>query len=1287
MIGMRRLVFFQVFLIILFLSIPIVARSDVVSTGSFGDSKISFFDDVDYVKVDVGGRYFVDLGKESSRNVIRIQGGEIVESENVYLECLKNGVWVFSYFPYEIINYGYFYEGDTSKRFSFERVVANSLGEYYKINYTIMHSGRVKMRVDVFLREAKTCRLYWKFENVKALSLEKVSDYKFVFSGENYGLEIDWSDVYGTESILTNYLVTDNVIMKNFEVYFQFDVKPNEVFTIDPYYVVTPGYYAFQYTNQRKVFYANNGYFYIFYQNTSNYNLAYAYSNNGINWSVASVAQNTNTNSDYDSIVSAWYDGQYVRVVTRSCSVCSGLGYYLGVPQSNGLIDWIENYTGADKNITVISSMKDKHTIVSSRDGYVWVVFYDFDYNYPHITKSQLNNGSWGGIAEGYPKRLYSSNIPAYLVPLGQNGVGVVIWDDFYYQIRIIHHYNGTDWRNSTPNYYINSVSSVVGYGNDTIYVVGRDLLKINVSDFSITNISSLNYSGPATIDEEDNRVFIFSKGCAGSLSICYQIYYINNNSFSPIRNWFNESGTIYYLSSFYNKMNDRIGLSYSAYIGSSKVIKFDFLQSKYERNVQANIKATNLLNKSAFFQRAVDNNIIGSFSSSGYKKVERTASTNVKTNGTSSRISDLKRNPVVNVKVSNTQSDLETFFKNVATNVVNTLNLNRYILFEREGEVSIKTNVSKSYFSIFERIAQFFGRFAYSGSGVIFNRPPSYSNINYYNNTWMEGFEVNVTWIDGVGLPFDRAWIEHNFTGSYITDLMNNSKYGGSIYTYNVSVLQSGSYRFRLCANDTEPAVNCTQYFDITINKKWEKNDDIEVDKTYFYDLEKTGSPVISYLNELKENQSIYVVGEYLNGYYNISVKNTNNVSGLQENFTNVFANFTKYIDFDVWEVINDEELTTNISKIDYNEERRYYINVRTVAIKEVNYSCESNDFTTVKRYQCTFTLNVTDPYLVKNIDILYFIPLSKLPEFDKRYKDLTDYYVDNSKKNISYYENDVNQRVEVLIGNSHSNSSLEYGIHNVTLIYFIPIQVSGGGGGGAAIVPEEKRKDVIEITPKEIRILVLGKKEKGEDTFRIRIRSRHNDPLFISFTPIPNDGTIFRYEIVRKNETRNIVTFLDSMAGFNIIDIGNERKYFYLLPGEEVDVVFYYNMKNVGNKKYDLIVTEKFLDEIDRIEVFMSELTSEGLFGKVLSKLYYPLIFSENASKFEVNENGIVVPSKSSLTFPIGWLLFLMSVLILSSLIKFVMVKIRLRVSRSSLEYGALIIGLILSLSILLI
>ncbi len=191
----------------------------------------------------------------------------------------------------------------------------------------------------------------------------------------------------------------------------------------------TNSLHCLPFSHQRNMFYAAD-LFWIFFCNGSKY-FYYTSSFDGANFSDPTRLPSTlcGISLVYAEDFSVWYNSTYIYFV--NCVDDNGLNFTMGTPCKNGTIAWMETsivYT-AIRNIYLMRPF-----ICTDASGYLWIGYIlstdSGTSNYPHVTKSQWNNGTWSN-ATGFPFKVidiadYNWNIT--LNPLKNNHVTVVCW-------------------------------------------------------------------------------------------------------------------------------------------------------------------------------------------------------------------------------------------------------------------------------------------------------------------------------------------------------------------------------------------------------------------------------------------------------------------------------------------------------------------------------------------------------------------------------------------------------------------------------------------------------------------------------------------------------------------------------------------------------------------------------------------------------------------------------------------------------------------------------------------
>jgi len=223
------------------------------------------------------------------------------------------------------------------------------------------------------------------------------------------------------------------------------------------------------YTFQRKAFYAVGRHWAFYASGTA---MVYYSSVDGITWNGPATVRTCN----YGRQFSVVFDGTYVHYAFAPEAPDSALLYRRGTPYSNGTITW-----GSEQTAVAGSSVASWYTPFVAIDGagcpWIGYRWYDYPevYEYPYLTKSSANNGTWV-TQSGFPLQLNTTSHCVWLtsiLKLTQNKTYVLYFNndgDGYGRL-----WNGTGFE-TLENVALTDVKwgnaySAVAFGND-IHVV-----------------------------------------------------------------------------------------------------------------------------------------------------------------------------------------------------------------------------------------------------------------------------------------------------------------------------------------------------------------------------------------------------------------------------------------------------------------------------------------------------------------------------------------------------------------------------------------------------------------------------------------------------------------------------------------------------------------------------------------------------------------------------------------------------------------------------------------------
>jgi hypothetical protein len=507
---------------------------------------------------------------------------------------------------------------------------------------------------------------------------------------------------------------------------------------------------------------------------------------------------------------------------------------------------------------------------------------------------------------------------------------------------------------------------------------------------------------------------------------------------------------------------------------------------------------------------------------------------------------------------------------------------------------------------------------------------------LNLFINETPSNFTI--TWLQTVTIKGNESNIGDTDVSYCLYNSTSQVGCGSSfLINYPAKTFSNYSSPYRFVYN-TSGGANWTfansQIYYLFVNKDWNQTNNIKTDEEYEYDLNKKGIPILTKIININPYNSSVEVSKPLFVYYNISINNTNNNTGLTTTFTNVYANFTRYINLSVWQ--NTSSMENTFSSLAFNSQQYFIVNVSNITAYETSYSCSPTIYQSWKKYDCNFLVYVIEDDVTKNLPVIYYIDYSKLPEWNNRDRTATNWYVDGTTRGVSYEEIESSSKIKFVVDTSHSSSSLDEGQHNFEVIYYIPFTAGGsGGGGGGGAIPQTPQPNVsFEIFPVEITILANPGEKKliapygGENTFSIK--NLGIDPIFI--------------KIEKTGDYKDWVT-TTAITQYQVYY--QQPEYIAIDPGKEKFVDFYTNIPfDAKAGSYQIIIN--FVERDSKVyQTAKINLLVGGpiaILGKLEKLLFYPLSFSPNYN-FAITKEGIYIRGLKEMSIPIGWLIIILS------------------------------------------
>ena len=327
-----------------------------------------------------------------------------------------------------------------------------------------------------------------------------------------------------------------------------------------------------------------------------------------------------------------------------------------------------------------------------------------------------------------------------------------------------------------------------------------------------------------------------------------------------------------------------------------------------------------------------------------------------------------------------------------------------------------------------------------------------------YVNGTTLHGVRVYTALGDWISDPSRIS--EHNST-AYITKIMIANNSLGSIDAINIPTYA-----------DTRTGWTCVKDYYVNIPAG--------VDTTYqVVNCSKDGV-IFGYFNDsvLESEYNEIVVktpyhGTNATGYITLISNNTDDLVTIDVFFNTTkisgWYNLTPYEQF-----VSTPPNSIVVSYVNYTKETVYEDSFTPI------YQSGGIEPELTENAYFAFIVVEDDGFnITKNCPIRYKIPISRLYEFGLRVGDI-EAYVNGSSQDVTATVN--GDYVDILVGTSHSSSSLEPGLYEFKLVYYTAgltgssLPGTGGAGGaapeviGVPAIPEAVEKIAFDIVPREI-------------------------------------------------------------------------------------------------------------------------------------------------------------------------------------------------------------------------
>ncbi len=320
---------------------------------------------------------------------------------------------------------------------------------------------------------------------------------------------------------------------------------------------------------------------------------------------------------------------------------------------------------------------------------------------------------------------------------------------------------------------------------------------------------------------------------------------------------------------------------------------------------------------------------------------------------------------------------------------------------------------------------------------------------VNVSSLYWFETVQINITKI---------AWVDRggNYTLRMNSTLIDTFESNNETIkkTYYISNKSSGLYILNFSLPELQNFSSKFVTTNVTFLKGFIKTDGLEAGERYEFDYNTHTVPIeVSTISKNDTNITIEVGKPVIiNVTYNIT--NTNGNSGLQENFTNVIVNASKFMPG--WKNVTNYYYV--IPNMNYGSSTIISVVYNNTTAFEESHTCTQQTLTNSIKHICTYNILVTDENITQNHTVIFKIQRSSLSDFDSRTN--TEYDVDSYTSNVSL--NITTTEVVFIV-----NRSLLKGRHYFHLIYYTPYSStsssssssssgsSSGGGGGVGFLP----------------------------------------------------------------------------------------------------------------------------------------------------------------------------------------------------------------------------------------
>ena len=499
------------------------ATSSPSTVASLAGPPIQFTETSDYIRLN-STLFTVEFYKGTAGyNIIYDKlGNVLVHNDRIVLEYRTGKQWKQRGTPtgiswVEIDDYWY----------NVTRHYTDYLGTEYNITYIVKSNSPIKITVSLKFGQKDNYRLAW-YPSGITKTVYTQEQYRLVFGRQvKYKwVGFDWSDVFYNFGNITEVSVEDVANGKKANIYFNIgEVEAGQTVTVDPSIVATTSYEETMTCHQRKTFH-ENGYFWVFYYDSSDDTLKYKSSSNGLTWSSpVTVATGLWAWYDFDIFLE---DDTTIHLVYTDSTTNFPIytTYYMKGTLGSGTITWGTAYV-------VVSGVEvDIPSITLDTNGYPWVGYRNVSngVDYVAVKKATTTDGSsWGA------EFVLSTGRSVILNRLPGGKLFAVYERGYSIYGRL---YNGTAWESEVLIFYAGHVlcskfaySSIVD-DSGKLHIVARDYRDGDIEYMCYdSSTGSWTTSSPSQV----------AAGSAylGGLSI--------NSTSQEIYLWYHRSNTIYY--------------------------------------------------------------------------------------------------------------------------------------------------------------------------------------------------------------------------------------------------------------------------------------------------------------------------------------------------------------------------------------------------------------------------------------------------------------------------------------------------------------------------------------------------------------------------------------------------------------------------------------------------------------------------------------------------------------------------------------------------------------------